>query len=174
MLNVYGKKESRPILWYNKTTVCFLLGARDWKESRSSQQQHRKNLSYDVITFLLMTSFVHWDLKNKTSSYSTGHACFHFMTHVLQRPYVFLYRSGRPHRPLRPHRHPHSPRAWATIKSRNRASVEKPASQPNHIFQLNGSQAGVSGLGQSSTLGRMVPRRSAHLAESTRDQDGDA
>ena len=52
--------------------------------------------------------------------------------------------------------------------------MEDSAPQPNHIFQLDWSPAGVSGFRQSSTLGRVVSRGSTHHTESARDQNGDA
>ena len=90
-------------------------------------------------------------------------------------------RSGWPYRPLGSHRHQAgqwrgqscSPRStW--LQSRNGTAMADSASQRSHLFQLNRSKAGVCGLRESFPLGRVVPRRSAHIAKPTRDQDGDA
>ena len=93
------------------------------------------------------------------------------------------YRSGWPHRPLGSHRYQAGqwcgrqpcPRPRSTRRRRpsgHGPSMADTTAQHSHFFQLDRSEVGVRGLGQPSALYWVVPRRPAHIAKSTRDQNG--
>ena len=92
------------------------------------------------------------------------------------------YRSGWAHRPLGSHRYQAGqwcgrqpcprPRSTRRRPSGHGPPMAETTAQHSHFFQLDRSEVGVRGLGQPSALYWVVPRRPAHIAKSTRDQNG--